>query len=297
MDAAGDADRQRVAINRDEKNELDFKGEPINTLPNLENKADAAYKKLMTVSNPHASSIEYDAAYDADLQARRAFDDANSTEGQYARRDFDRKSAEETFTKYGPQVTGSRTFNRQSRAMAYANRARELETLAGALHEHSVAPEFQAAHPDVEFTPQGLLRKQEEAWRLEEHAGKAADEAARSAISVEVPDVNEEVTLLASDDQKKRWGKALADFRQAEAAINSMIPELKQLRITQLEDQAQAIKGMLDAVMNGKTNEAISDVGTEPAPDVQEGGDLNVHPQPVESEGNGVDEDPSSFEA
>jgi hypothetical protein len=156
----------------------------------------------------------------------------------------------------------------EDRAKFYDVRAEAIEEWAGILHDHPVSPEYIAAHPDVDFTPQGLLRMEAKQIRLGREL-KSVEERIKKEIGFvrlqvdatgyNPPNPNgikevRELLAEADEEQAKAWDGLIAEAGEASSQMTDMHKKLlEEVRVNPLQRQIGQIEQVLNDVSSGHT--------------------------------------------
>jgi hypothetical protein len=153
------------------------------------------------------------------------------------------------------------------RAEIYEAHARELEQWGETLHEHPVGQAFREAHPDLEITPESLVRSQREVYAIVEQAYRERyTETVYSRFKV--PDLGGALVMVSSEELKE-WQQMMNDAYAVERKINDLARNLtvkaSEAKAEPLMRKAAELQAALDAIRDGKTNEAEEQPPPTPA--------------------------------
>lgn len=152
------------------------------------------------------------------------------------------------------------------RAEIYDKRASRLEDWAGRLHDHPIGEDFLKTHPDVEITPQSLVRMEDDAGALEleisgyeEGAGQGMGDYIGALVGgraengdgpsqKEVGEIYEMLSLVGKD-KGDQWQQVSTKLLEAADAADALHKELTyEARIKPLRNQLGLMRKLLDDV-------------------------------------------------
>ena len=159
----------------------------------------------------------------------------------------------------------------EDRAKFYDTRAEAIEEWAGILHDHPISQEYVAAHPNVDFSPQGLVRIEAQQIRLKRELSGVQERNRRGSGLVRLelgaigynpshPNGATEVKELLAEvdeEQARVWEAFESEADELSLQMTNMHKKLiEEVRAKPLQIHIGKIEQVLNDVSAGRTNEA-----------------------------------------
>jgi len=151
----------------------------------------------------------------------------------------------------------------ESRAKMYDRQAEQIEAWAGILHDHPVSEAFTQAHPEVEITPESLMRME-----IELDRDRSGLEHADSHWYI--PDVKlagrdphkdnnsiaKELLALADEATGEEHDKLRSDLEISIKALQDFYVSVNEkVRIQPLRNKIAVVEGFLEDIRSGRSSE------------------------------------------